>query len=77
MPQDFPLDHVEATSEYANVRLGDTKEYLLPVHAETLSCQRGTLFCARNAIDFRNYRKFAGQSNITFGGEAKTEKKQD
>jgi hypothetical protein len=75
LPEEFPLDHVEATSDYANVRLGDTKEYILPVHAETLSCQRGTLFCARNAIDFRNYRKFAGQSNITFGGETKTDKK--
>lgn len=67
-PGDFPLDHVESATDYQYIRLGDAKQYLLPVHAETLSCQRGTPYCSRNVIDFRNYHKYTGESSITFGG---------
>ena len=67
-PSDFPLDHAESATDYNYIRLGDTKQYLLPVHAETLSCQRGTPNCSRNVIDFRNYHKYSGESSITFGG---------
>jgi hypothetical protein len=66
-PEEFPLDHVESATDYQYIRLGDTKQYLLPVHAETLSCQRGTANCARNVIDFRNYHKYTGESTVTFG----------
>jgi hypothetical protein len=66
-PGEFPLDHVESATDYQYIRLGDTKQYLLPVHAETLSCQRGTAYCSRNVIDFRNYHKYTGESSITFG----------
>ncbi len=66
-PEEFPTDHVESATDYQYVRLGDAKQYLLPVHAETLSCQRGTNYCSRNVIDFRNYRKYSGESSITFG----------
>jgi hypothetical protein len=66
-PDAFPTDHVESATDYQYVRLGDAKQYLLPTHAETLSCQRGTNLCSRNAIDFRNYHKYTGESNITFG----------
>jgi hypothetical protein len=66
-PGDFETDHVESATDYQYVRLGGTQQYLLPVHSETLSCQRGTSLCAKNTIDFRNYRKFEGQSTITFG----------
>src|SRR5450759_1800019 len=44
-PGEFPLDHVESATDYQYIRLGDAKQYLLPVHAETLSCQRGTAYC--------------------------------
>ena len=70
MPGDFPLDHVESATDYQYIRLGDAKQYLLPVHAEILSCQRGTAYCSRNVIDFRNYHKYTGESSITFGGTA-------
>jgi hypothetical protein len=76
MPGEFPLDHVESATDYQYIRLGDAKQYLLPVHAETLSCQRGTAFCSRNVIDFRNYHKYTGESSITFGGTAKDQEKQ-
>ncbi len=68
-PSDFDSDDVESATDYEYVRLGDAKQYLLPVHAETLSCQRGTPYCSRNAIDFRNYKKYTGESTITFGDD--------
>jgi hypothetical protein len=66
-PGSFPIDHVESATDYQYIRLGDAKQYLLPVHAETLSCERGTDMCSRNTIDFRNYHKYTGESSITFG----------
>lgn len=65
-PGSFPIDHAESATDYQYIRLGDARQYLLPVHAETLSCQRGTDLCSRNAIDFRNYHKYTGESSITF-----------
>jgi hypothetical protein len=31
-----------------------------------LSCLRGSNECQRNVIEFRNYHKFTGESNIEF-----------
>jgi hypothetical protein len=66
LPEEFPLDTVEASVDYQYVRLGGVTEFLLPVHAEMLSCQRETNACSRNAIDFRNYHKFEGESTIKY-----------
>jgi hypothetical protein len=74
MPGEFPLDHVESATDYEYIRLGDAQQYLLPVHAETLSCQRSSNLCAKNVIDFRNYHKYAGESNIQFGDTVKNGK---
>jgi hypothetical protein len=71
MPGEFPLDHVESATDYEYIRLGDAQQYLLPVHAETLSCERGSNLCAKNVIDFRNYHKYTGESNIKFGDTVK------
>lgn len=65
LPQDFPLNAVESAVDLAFVRLAD-REFLLPIHAETLSCTRGSSACSRNVIDFRNYRRFSGESKITY-----------
>lgn len=65
IPKDFPLDEVQTAVDYDQVRLG-TGTYLLPVKAEVLSCQRGSSFCTKNTIEFRNYHKFTGESSITF-----------
>jgi len=70
-PDAFPTDHVESATDYQYTRLGDARQYLLPVHAENLSCQRGSNFCSRNVIDFRNYHKYTGESTITFGDPVK------
>ncbi len=69
MPRDFPLDSVESAVDYDFVLIGD-KKYLLPTHSEALSCVRGTSECSRNVIDFRNYKKYGADTNITFGGAA-------
>jgi hypothetical protein len=68
-PSSFPADTAESAVDYQYIRLGDARQYLLPIHAETLTCQRGTSACAKNVIDFRNYHKYAGESNITFEKE--------
>jgi hypothetical protein len=65
MPRNFPLDTVESAVDYDFVLIGDTK-FLLPTHSEALSCERNSRACSRNVIDFRNYRKFAAESSITF-----------
>ncbi len=74
MPGEFPLDHVESATDYEYIRLGDAQQYLLPVHAETLSCQRSSNLCAKNIIDFRNYHKYTGESTIKFGDTVKNDK---
>jgi hypothetical protein len=47
------------------VLIGEGK-HLLPVHSEVLDCGRGTSDCGRNVIEFRNYRKFSADTNISF-----------
>jgi hypothetical protein len=65
MPRTFQLDTVESAVDYDFVLIGDSK-FLLPVHSEALSCERGTSYCSRNVIDFRNYKKFSADTSITF-----------
>jgi hypothetical protein len=65
IPKEFPEDTVEAALDYDFVSLG-TQKFLLPVRGEVLSCQRGSSVCGRNVIEFRNYKKFTGESNIKF-----------
>jgi hypothetical protein len=65
IPKDFPFNAVEWTVNYAYTRISGV-EFLLPSRSETLSCSRGSRFCSRNVIDFRNYRRFGGDSTITF-----------
>ncbi len=63
LPPDFPMDQVETAVDYSYVRIGETSA-LLPVHAETLGCERGTRDCSHNIIDFRNYHQFKSESTI-------------
>jgi hypothetical protein len=65
IPKEFLADTVESAVDYEMVTLG-TQKYLLPVHAEVLTCQRGTSECDKNVIEFRNYHRFSGESNIIF-----------
>ncbi len=66
MPLLFPFDTTESATEYDFIRLATPESFLLPVDAEVLSCVRGSSVCARNRIEFRNYRKFGAESSVTF-----------
>jgi hypothetical protein len=68
LPSSFAMDAVESAVDYAWVRIG-TDSVLLPSHAESLGCQRGSKSCSRNIIDFRSYRKYTADSKIIFDGE--------
>jgi hypothetical protein len=69
VPKEFPLDHIESEVDYEFVTIG-SKKFLLPTHSEALTCTRGTTECSRNSIDFRNYRRYGSDSNITFDSPA-------
>ncbi|HEX6895795.1 MAG TPA: hypothetical protein VF146_11005 [Bryobacteraceae bacterium] len=66
IPEGFPRVSVETAVDYDYVTLGSAEKFLLPVHAEVLSCARGSNECERNVIEFRNYHKFTGESTIQF-----------
>jgi hypothetical protein len=67
LPAPFPFDTVESATDYDFIRLAaGEQEFLLPANAEVLSCERGTSFCSRNRIEFRNYKKFDAASSISF-----------
>ncbi|MGB8769369.1 MAG: hypothetical protein WCC92_07135, partial [Candidatus Korobacteraceae bacterium] len=63
LPSDFSMDQVETAVDYSYVMVGETS-FLLPVHAETLGCKRGTPYCSHNIIDFRNYHEFKSDVKI-------------
>jgi hypothetical protein len=66
LPPGFLYDKAESTLDYDFVRIGKAN-YLLPVKSANLACQSGTSTCMKNEIDFRNYRKYGAESDITFG----------
>ena len=80
IPASYPFQAVEMTVDYGKVEIaGDN--YLMPVRGENLACKRYSLYCTRNEIEFRNYRKFTAESvvtttdsDITFEGEEKRPK---
>jgi hypothetical protein len=63
MPPDFPMDTVESAVDYSYVTIAGNS-VLLPVHAESLGCERGSPACSHNIIDFRNYREFKVNTKI-------------
>lgn len=65
LPPGFAWNMVESHTEYEFVRLGQ-EEVLLPARSEMVSCQRAAQNCMRNVMEFRDYRKFAGESTISF-----------
>jgi hypothetical protein len=65
-PRDLWLSRAESTIEYAYVKI-DQKAYLMPSKADTSGCMSGSGACSRNAIEFRNYRKFTAESKVDFG----------
>ncbi len=81
LPVDYEFDKVEMTVDYGWVVIS-AERYLLPIKSETLACQTHSFSCTRNTVEFRNYRKFAVESQvlqveseITFEGEEKEKSK--
>lgn len=77
LPVDYDFDKVEMSVDYGWVII-NAQRYLLPVKSEVLACQTHSFSCMRNTIEYRNYRKFAVESQllqveseITFEGEEK------
>jgi hypothetical protein len=70
IPQDFELDTVECAVDYDFVTIGGNR-FLMPIHSEILSCYKRNGYCARNAIEFRDYRKFTADSSIKFDQDDK------
>ncbi len=64
-PREFPIDVAELAVDYDDVKIGNGR-YLLPVKAENLLCHRGTSECGRNVVEFRNYKKYGAESQVTF-----------
>jgi hypothetical protein len=65
MPSDFPYSKAESNLEYGYARI-DQQSYLMPSLSENLACMRGSGTCSKNAIMFKNYRKFTADSKVTF-----------
>jgi hypothetical protein len=63
IPPDFPMDRIETAVDYAYTTIA-TNSSLLPVHAETLGCERSSPDCSHNIIDFRNYHQFKADVKI-------------
>lgn len=63
LPAGYAVDKVEMIIDYNWVTIGGTK-YLMPVKSDNLSCGTGTFECNKNEIEFKNYRKFAVESNV-------------
>jgi hypothetical protein len=65
LPRNFAYDKSESTLVYGFVSI-EGHSYLLPIQSENIGCMTGTNDCSRNVIEFRNYRKFASESNVKF-----------
>jgi hypothetical protein len=62
-PADHEVDTVETVVDYSWVKIGGA-DFLMPLVSENLSCQRGSWYCTKNEIQFRNYRRFGAESQV-------------
>jgi hypothetical protein len=65
LPRNFAYDKAEGTLVYGYVSI-EGHSYLLPIQSENIGCMTTGNACNRNIIEFRNYRKFSSDSNVTF-----------
>ena len=66
IPPDFPVQAVSLDLNYDMAKIGD-QEFLLPLKSE-LRSKKGNIL-SWNETEFRLYRKFGTQSNITFDAD--------
>lgn len=65
LPREYPFSRADSTLNYSFTEI-DHHTYLLPANAESIGCMSGSGTCTRNTIEFRNYRKFAADSQVKF-----------
>jgi hypothetical protein len=63
IPADFPVSAASTLLDYDFTSVGG-RQFLLPLHAEVRLVSRAV--SNRNEVKFRGYRKFNGESSITF-----------
>lgn len=66
LPRDFPIQQADSSVDYGFTEVGG-QSYLLPLRAS--SEMQYMLLRSRNEVEFRSYRKFTGESTISFGDE--------
>ena len=64
LPRTLPFTRSEAILSYAFVQI-DGKPYLLPASGENIGCMNSGS-CTKNAIAFRDYRKFTSESKVVY-----------
>jgi hypothetical protein len=65
LPEGYPSHTIESTIDYDLVKIADAS-YVLPVRSDLLTCQQNGLLCFRNVSVFRDYKKFASDTSLTF-----------
>lgn len=66
IPDDFPLEGATRTLDYGMADVSG-REFLLPLHADVRMVPRGRRLLTRNDVEFSGFRKFTGESTISFG----------
>jgi hypothetical protein len=64
----FPIAHVDNVIDYANTPLGDGTSFVVPTHADMISCStdEGDQ-CSHNMVNFVDYHKFGATTKILAG----------
>jgi hypothetical protein len=65
LPPECAWENASWIVEYDAVRI-ESGSHMLPVRAENSMCARESTQCSRNEIVFRNYRRFAAESDIKY-----------
>jgi hypothetical protein len=66
LPGDFPLKGATRILDYGSAEVGG-RNFLLPLHAEVRMMPRDYNIETRNDVEFTEFRKFTGESSISFG----------
>jgi hypothetical protein len=66
LPDSFPLAGATRVLDYGTVEVGG-RGFLLPLRADVRMMPRDNHLPARNVVEFTGYRKFTGESAISFG----------
>jgi hypothetical protein len=66
IPIDFPIAGASRVLDYGLAEVGG-RSFLLPLRARVRMTLRFRSLLERNELDFSGYRKFAGESSISFG----------